>query len=94
MGQDPRCKISGSSPALAMQDDFATYMLFFHSDFYDLSCSLWPPLGIQCISEFVPLSVISRGRVHSISRKKDRERSVLNSTKEFLHMNNSDNSAR
>lgn len=54
MRQDPRCEISGTSPALAMQDDFVTYMLFFHSDFYDLSCSFWPPLGIQCISEFMP----------------------------------------
>lgn len=54
MRQDPRHEISGTSPALAMQDDSVTYMLFFHSDFYDLSCSFWPPLGIQCISEFMP----------------------------------------
>lgn len=63
MRQDPRCKINGTSPALAIQDDIATYMLFFHSDFYDLTCSFWPPLGIQCISEFLSFSVISRGRV-------------------------------
>lgn len=50
MRPDPRYEINGNSPALAMQDDFITYMLFFHSDFYDLSCSFWHPLGIQCIS--------------------------------------------
>lgn len=63
MGQDPRCEINGTSPALAMQYDFVTYMLFSHSGFYDLSCSFWHPLGIECISEFMPFSVISRGRV-------------------------------
>lgn len=46
MRQDPRCEINGSSPALAMLDDFITSTVF-HSDFYDLSCSFWHPLGIQ-----------------------------------------------
>lgn len=60
MRQNPRCGINANSPALTIQDDFITYMLFFHSDFYDLNCSFWHHLEIQCLflgslgKEFIP----------------------------------------
>lgn len=46
---NPRGEINGHSPAPAAQDDSITYMLFFCSGFYDLNCSFWHHLEIQCL---------------------------------------------
>lgn len=49
MSHNPRGEINGNSPAPAVQDDSITYMLFFCSDFYDLNCSFWHHLEMQCL---------------------------------------------